>query len=382
MKPPGTLTKKNDRDYLLVEGGFNPATRAVILLARPGDPAFPPLEGQPPLRWGVQGDWVPVARWTSEELRIPDAKHAESTALAKEVIDEYVARATPPPVACWAGRKGESIVGTLEAALPMGVAAACHETREAAAATEGVEEVVPVDNLPMFLTHLVREGYAGVMWNGEQPVFFCVDEAGDLRFLRVSAVGDDGVSLEVLDESGRWLPYEGDAELEFIDNGEACDRRLIESLGRRPVIDWPADSCLWTLGPTLGIPAVVAPGGSKPDKGPKLELPGGGSLAAFGDDEPESPPQDLDALPHAVLFTHEDAAKAFRAEMAPDMAVFPVRDLPRFLTSEELAGCFAALNPGAHRAATGILWSDGDRVVLDSFSGFWKFGGSGFELLE
>ena len=84
---------------------------------------------------------------------------------------------------------------------------------------------------------------------------------------------------------------------------------------------------------------------------------------------------------HALLFTSEAAARDWLEDGEEGLQVFAVSDLPAFLTSDALQGNVAALNPGGHRACSGILWSDGERVVLDSFSGFWQVAGDGFEPL-
>lgn len=358
MKPPGTLLRRDDREYLFIEGGYNPQTRAVILLARAGDPDFPAAEGQSPVAWGAQGEWLPVARRTAEGLAVPDARHAERTPRVQELLDAYEALHRAPPVVAWAARRAGGWAGALHPALPMGFAAACHETREAAAATPGAEEVVPIDSLPMFFTHLVREGYAGALWNDERPVFFCVDDQEDLQFLRVSPPAGEGSEpvFEILGASGRFEDYDGEQSIEFIDNREDCDARLVAALGRVALVDWPAGNRLWTVGPRLGEPAVLQP--------PQDEAAG------------------EEALAHGVLFSDEDAADAFRREVAPDMVVFPVQDVAAFLSAPPLAGSLAALNPGGHRASSGLLWHDGQRVVLDSFSGFWKLEHGRFVLLQ
>jgi hypothetical protein len=359
VKQPGTLVRHDDREYLLVEGGFNPATRAIILLARPDDTTFPRAGDTPSLRWGVQGDWQPVARWTAEGLQIPNERHAGRSALVQKLIDDYRAKSAPRPTIAWAVQADGCYAGAIEVALPMGFAAFCHESRERAAAIAGEEHLVPVENLAMFFTHLVREGYAGALWNGDRPVFFCVDEQQDLQFLRLGTTPKgDGVVMEILDPKDAWSEYEGAEELEFIDNSEACDNRLVECLGRTPVMGWPEGGRLYSAGPRFGVPLVIHGGEGK------------------------------DAVPHGVLFTTEVAATEFSADAGSEpgeepLAVFPVNDLQAFLTQSELEGCVAALNPGGHRASSGILWSDGERVVLDTFSGFWKVApGGSFELLE
>jgi len=353
MKQPGTLLRHDDRDYLLVEGGYNAATRAVILLARPDDSNFPRNETIQPLRWASQGEWQPVARWTETELRIPEERHEARRDLVTRLIDEYRAARKAPPVKAWAAEKDGSFLGKLEVSLPMGFAAYCMESRERAAELAVGAELVPVENLAMFFTHLVREGYSGAVWNAEQPLFFCVDALQDLQFLRVGKTKKgDAVVMEMLDARDGWAPYDGEEEIEFIDNTEACDARLVACIGRQPVMGWPSDGRLFSAGPEFGAPLVITSG-----------------------EEP-------DAVPHGVVFTSEEAATEFVADAGEDLKTFPVNDLPRFLTQSELEGCVVALNPGGHRASSGILWSDGERVVLDSFSGFWKLGSAGFEPAE
>jgi hypothetical protein len=353
VKQPGTLVMNEDREYLLVEGGFNTETRAVILLARPTDPAFPLDEAAKPIRWAHQGEWNPVARWSEAELRIPDARYEGKRERIGEILKEYVETPREVPTVAWAARKQGNFAGTLEAALPMGLAVACHDTREDAAAIDDVDDVVPVENVAMFLTHLVREGYAGAMWNGTRPVFFCVDERQELQFLRVGpGPKGDRVEMEIIEDDETWAAYEGVEQIEFIDNREACDGRLAEALGNTPILEWPDDNRLFTVGSAGGEPLVL-----RPDVGE-------------------------DSMPHGVLFTNEEAAGSFSEDNPDDLTISPVTDLTGFLTHAEMEGCVAALNPGGHRAASGILWSDGERIVLDSFSGFWKLEGSGFEPLE
>jgi hypothetical protein len=353
VKQPGTLVMNEDREYLLVEGGFNSDTRAVILLARPTDPTFPPDEKARPIRWAHQGEWNPVARWSPAELKVPDAKYEPKRDRILEILKDYVEAPREVPTVAWAARKKGNFAGSLEAALPMGLAVACHETREGAAALEDVDDIVPIENVAMFMTHLVREGYAGAMWNSHRPVFFCIDESQELQFLRVGpGPKGDRVELELLEDDDNWTAYEGVEQIEFIDNREACDNRLSEALGKTPILEWPDDNRLFTVGPAEGKPLVLQP--------------------EVGED----------SMPHGVLFTNEEAAGSFREDNPADLVLYPVTDLTGFLTHSEMEGCVAALNPGGHRAASGILWSDGERVVLDSFSGFWKLEGSGFQPLE
>lgn len=353
MKQPGTLIMHADREYLLVEGGFNADTRAVILMARPNNPTFVPDERARPIRWAHQGEWSPVARWSPSELRIPNARYEEQRQFIGEIFDKYVKTPREQEAVVWAASKNGSYVGTLETALPMGLAVTCHDTREDADSIPDADKLVPIENVAMFFTHLVREGYAGAMWNATRPVFFCLDEMQDLHFLRVGpGPKRNRVELEILEADGTWSAYDGVEQIEFIDNREACDGRMTEALGSTPVLDWPEDNGLFSVGPEAGRPLVLTPG--------------------EGDD----------SMPHGVLFTNEEAASNYGEDKTADLAVFPVGDLSGFLTQTAMEGCVAKLNPGGHRARGGTLWSDGERVVLDSFSGFWTLESGGFRPLE
>ena len=350
MKQPGTLVRHEDREYLLVEGGYDAASRAVILLARPGDPRVASDSVQRPVRWGRQGEWLPLARWSPDGLRIPDERSVESRAFAQGVIDAYVAGHKPPAVKAWAAKKGVGFASQLHASLPMGLAAGCFEAEADAQKLPDAERLVGIENLAMFFTHLVRDGYAGALWNGSRPVFFCIDDEGDLQFLRVSPAGST-IAMEILDEHDRWESYDGAEAVEFIDNREACDKRLVTALGATPPSGWPADGRLWSLG-TRGVPRIFT--------------------TSEGNNE----------LRHAVLFGDEQAARDWAEDKAPDAQAFAVDDLPAFLTGDAMQGNVAAFNPGGHRANSGLLWSDGERVVLDSFSGFWKIEGRQFEPID
>jgi hypothetical protein len=350
VKQPGTLVQHEGREYLLVEGGYDAASRAVILLARPGDPRVAADPAPRPVRWGSQGEWLPLARWSADGLRIPDERNAQSAAFAQGVFDAYVAGHKLPAVKAWAAKKGPGFASQCHVSLPMGLAAGCFEAEADAKALPEADRLVRIDNLAMFFTHLVREGYAGALWNGNRPVFFCVDDEGDLQFLRVSPAGSS-VAMEILDEHDRWESYDGAEAVEFIDNREACDQRLVTALGATPPSGWPADGRLWSLG-ARGVPRIFST-----TEGPN-------------------------ELRHAVLFSDEQAARDWGEERAPDAQAFAVDDLTAFLTGDAMQGNVAAFNPGGHRARSGLLWSDGERVVLDSFSGFWKVGGQQFEPID
>lgn len=349
MKQTGTLLEHDGHECFLLEDGYNDDTRAVVFLVRAGDPRFP-TEGtvRPVALKAHPGEWLAIARWTRDGLHIPEPEHETHRALIGETIGDYVRSVGRPEPVAWAVTEGEAFAGSLEQAVPMGVAVHCHDDEDAARDRAHGRALVPIDDLSRFLNHMVRLGYAGAMWNSVHPVFFCVDEGGDLHYLRV-APGDDGhVVMEILDDHDRWETYEGAEKVGFLDNADACDERLVEEVGRRPLLDWPPDGRLHSIGAGPSRPALL-------------------------EDEEATAPR------YGVLFTDADEADEFRRDHDPTWVTFEVDDTSGFLQQSGLRGCVARLNPGGHRAHGGVLWDNGEVTVLESFSGFWRLKGGVFE---
>ncbi len=346
MKHPSAIVEQDDNEYLLLEEGYNESTRAVAVLARPSNPLFPKAEDGRTYHFNESGEWHAVARWTREQLVVADERHAHHGELVRGLASDYVEGLPRPRPVAWALHDGEVFAGSLSPAVPMGVVVHCHDDEDHAQDRAAGRRVVPIDNVPLFFNQMVRLGYAGALWNEEMPVFFCVDDEDDLQFLKVSREPRDKVAVEILGLDSRWESYEGAEEVDFLDNTQACDERLVEMVGRRPVLEWPSGP-LVSVGPSEGKPIVL-------------------------DEEDEE-------LPHGVLFTNTRWANTFREENDPTWTVFDVPDPAEFIKQTDFEGCVVHLNPGNHRAYTGTLWNNGEQTVLDSFSGFWRLTDDGFE---
>lgn len=347
MKQPGVVLHHLGDDYLLVEGGFSADTRTVTVLCAADNERFPHAEGTRPVTWRDQGEWFPVARWSPLETVLQDESHENGRTLVLDLVERHVDECGDLPARLYALAEDKGFAYSLEAILPMGLAVPVFDDEERAreeAEARGAH-VVAIHSPLRFMTHLAREGYAGAMWNRSQPVYTCIDAEGSLQFLRVGRAASSKVALDILGADEEWTPYEGEAAIEFLEHGEACDARMAASLGRVPVLDWPADGRLWTTGPRSGEAGIVTVDG--------------------------------DAVPHVLLFSSEAAAAEWAEESEERWTSWPVDDLAAFLGSPAAQGCAGLLNPGAHRVRSGVLWADGPRVVLDCFSGFWALGPDG-----
>jgi len=350
MKQPGTVMHYGGDDYLFVEGGYNAETRTITLLAAPDNGHFPQDEEAVPMAWRDQGEWFPIARLIGGQLELQKQEHEDTADYAAELIRHYVDEALDGPDQAWTLRSPRGFSGSLEDVLPQGVAVAVFDSEESAREAAGEDTVVAISHLASFLTHLAREGYAGVMWNQQQPVFFCIDEASDLQFLRIGRGRGETVEMELLDPLKGWEPYDGAEEIAFLDNADACDARLTEALDQEPLLGWPDDSQLWSLGPQAGEPGLVN--------------------------------VEEDGLSYALLFSEEEAAETWLGDIDEPWVRFAVADLAALLSAPAMDNCGGLLNPGAHRARRGVFWQDGERIILDSFSGFWVLDPSGFVALE
>lgn len=347
MKLPGTPIRHAGCNFLLVEGGYSHDTRTVTLLVEPSNDAFEHPEKAQRVVWGEQGEWYPVSQWAVGMITLQEEAYAEQRPLIDEVFDRFRSEQQELPAIAWAVQGEGGFTGTLENILPMGLAVKVFDEEEPAAEISGSDEVVPITNLPNFMTHLAREGYAGVMWNARQPVFFCLDPLGELQFLRVGRTDAGGMMMEILDDTGDWLVYEGAEEIEFLDNRENCDNRLVATIGSQPVLSWPVDGEFWSVGPKGGVPGLII--------------------------------NEEDELTYGVLFGDEDDAREWREDTDSPWVTFAVGSVDEFLAHRALNGHGALLNPGSHRVYSGILWRDNDRIVLDSYSGFWTLDDDEFE---
>ncbi|GJM22860.1 MAG: hypothetical protein DHS20C15_27750 [Planctomycetota bacterium] len=351
MKQPGISIEHENEEFLVVEGGYSLGTRSLSFLVRPGGELFPRDPELKPIEWRDQGHWYPVARQAIGLTQFAISEDEQHRDLVETLLERYLREQPEPEECAWVplAEKGEPL-GSLEKVVPMGLVVPIYDSAEAAHEHDDAASVEALTNVPLYLTHLARNGYAGGLWNAQLPIFFCTDESGDLQFLRLSRGGQGKVEMDIVEPTGEWSPYEGAEEIEFLDNREACDERLVASFGEEPLFDWPDDDSFWSVGPS--------------------ETEAGRVMA------PE------DGLNYVLLFSEQEEAKAWLEDSEFSWKLIEVPDVREFLGNPALEGLAALVNPGAHRVRSGVLWLNGENLILDSFSGFWLRDGDGFVKAE
>lgn len=258
------ILHEND-EYLFVEAPGDPLGPSLQVFAKV-DNARAVAPGRSPTHKTEHGSWLQVARFDGSELALdPDAPSGLGERI-KELLPRYAEvrqkrLATAKHPCWWLHAEGRPLHG-LHPAQPSGLLFKLwsSEARALEVAKElGVEaRAWTTGDLREFLELRAEEGYAGALLDDHELVFFCLDPAGRMQFLRVAdgsaggaagattpapAAADDdeepriaghALATHLLGESGRFELYEGDEELEPFVDGEAWDRLLARTFGLHP----------------------------------------------------------------------------------------------------------------------------------------------------
>ncbi|MBI4878163.1 MAG: hypothetical protein HY812_00675 [Planctomycetes bacterium] len=344
-------------EYYLVDRGRTPSARTITLLKRLEQDGAS-AGGAVLVRTDI-GDCLAIARWSGGAVDVAEG-HESLREMFQQVVDRYLeefrvgraARAGKPHFFLSAGRLP---LYTLARAQPDGLSVLVFSSREGArraAAVRQAEEQQPIEveeagDLADYLAARATEGFAGAMLDDADPIFFCLDETGMPRFLRLKMdAARNRVEHLLLDSSGSWSAYEGEEEILPEIDQEAADRYMVDRLGDVPFFGFRAGMRFCRLARLGDSERPVA-----------IELA----------DEPIAGGQ-----PFCPLFHDPEQGKAFldenRLEGYEPVVVDDLRSLAAWCRLERRV---LILQPDGHRARGGTLWLDGERVVLDSFSGLW-----------
>ena len=311
---------------------------------------FPAREGGPCYRT-EEDRWSPFATWVDghvvplapyEHLNLDIARSLFQRYL--RVRDEGLQRETAK---YYFLSRDDRPVHVLLPAQPSGLVVPLFRAEAGAEAArrqlESPATIESTGSLRRFLETRAEEGYAGAVLDSLVPVFWCLDESGQMQFLALHArEGEQEVRSALLAGDNEWRSWDGEQALAFFEDQDNWDRLMRRTLGDVPFFGYR--------------PGIVL-------------------LALYQGEEPLIvPPEDADddgaCLP---LFFEREACEEFRRQNAfVHHEARTVGNLVELVRRAAAQGAVAQLQPGEHRARSASLWCDNDHVVLDGFSGFWR----------
>ncbi len=332
-------------------------TRIVVFMRGRDTPQYPGtdgaslgMEGTPwlaDLAFGDEapGDWEPaLVHENGEEEIVPGTALRDPTAL-KKVLRAFLDQGKPrvrPGLRPYYGLVAEErpafrVTRTHQSGLALLLYSSAELAEESR--SDPRQRVEKIDDLENYLLERAREGWVGAILDEEQPIYFFVDQNGQMLYVRL-ALEDDGEEVVpmVLGAKGDWYAYEGEFQMDLFENQEAADRLMVRFLGERPFVGFE--------------PGVRF-----------YRLPGDGTL------EMGSEGDTARTLP---LFLDSEAGRAFLEQNghAPGEKV-EVDDVHALVGRAQAEDVRVVLHPGEHRSVRANVWVNGDDVILDTYSGFW-----------
>lgn len=344
------------REYYLVDGGRSSGSRALTFLLRL-QPDEAPGEGAAIVPTDL-GDCVAIASSQGDAVQVQPG-HEELRPMLEQVVARYLedfrsGRRRREGARHWFLSVEEQPLFDFHPAHPGGLAVLVFDSAEAAetaaAARRGIEaRAIRVDeagDLADFLAARAVEGFAGAVIDERDPVYFCLDDEGQPRFLRLLLdPRHHRVEHSLLEPDGTWKPYDGEMDLTPEVDQDAADEYMQARLGAVPFVGFREGMRFYRIEDRANPSAIV-----------------GVALGEGEGDEAEFCP----------VFHDADLGRAFLVEhRLTHHALAPVEDLRRLAAAAQREQKPLILQPDSHRARGGTLWVKDDRLVLDSFSGLW-----------
>jgi len=348
-----------NEEYLIQDNQASTASRAITFLARPGSKAGSGPSGFKPIRTN-HGDWIPVAKWEQGNFELLTEGSRALSADLESILNRYLNHhkdgngKTRRKRYYYIERKGKPNF-SLSISHPYGLAIQVFTHKDLAredlledSDTEADLRIRQTDDVKSFFIRAADEGYAGAILDNEQPIYFCLDAAENMVFLKLALDSEEKVEEWILQENGLWDKYVGDKDIEFYLDQDNCDRNMVNNLGEIPFLGHRDTDFVWTV---EEVNEEDRPYVLPTDDGPWKGLPGGNSILLFQNRE-----QAMDFIRDRALM-HCEAVR--------------VDNLKSFLRSARHSQLNVLLEPFNHRASSATLWLDEDQIVLDTFSGFW-----------
>ena len=208
-------------------------------------------------------------------------------------------------------------------------------------------QVEHTQDLHDFLCARATDGFGGALLDERDPIYFCLDELGAPRYLRLAVDEESGRLVhELLRADGEWESYDGEEEITPHLDQEIVDRHMVDRLGETPFFGYHDN---------IEFLRIEDP------KNP-------GSIVSVRSED-----EDGDGPAVSPLFHDAELADGWLDDHGLDHCTLAsVDDLPAYVEQVANEGCVLQLQPGAHYARSGSIWSTHGRLILDSFSGLWS----------
>lgn len=348
-------------EYCVMDSASPDGVREITVLVEPGSPivagiepgvSVPTSEGPrvPAARW-CDGQIEPLIDLTDQQLKILD------TVISNFLVDPPKGRKNGGGAVFYfnSSQNGDHLF-TLSPAHPHGLAVNIYSSAEKAerSALDRLEEpgryaTKKTDDLPEFLCRAANQGFAGAVLDDCAPIFFCLDGSGKIHFLKIFLDEDEETMEALLQPDGKWIPFEGDKDLNLFGDQEDIDAASHRLLGDIPFLGWEEGTTFF----------VTLEESDSPDSLKRFPL----NEVVVTDDCQEM----------VVLFFDRTRAVEFmegRGVATYDVA--DVNDMREFVEKASGENLAVVLEPGNHRVMSGIFWFTEGSVILDSFSGFWR----------
>jgi len=336
--------------------------RTVTILVPPGKSS---CESDPPpaLITTSEGMRVPAARWRDGRVEPLLEMPPERLDIFKAVIDKYMKDLlegdTARGAAFYYNWADNNFQFSLFDSHPHGLVVRVFTRRATAEkialghAGEGKAlETRKTNNLCELLTRTANEGYAGAILNDRDPIYFCLDADEIIHFLRLSQDEEEEIEDSLLMQNGKWNPLPEDGNLVLYVNQDSCDRTMVRLLGDIPFLIEEGNGSLST---------VEDP--ERPGEPESFEMEGL---------ETSAPGERMAVVFHGRRSTLEFmTGRGSGNPGTADFDVVAVMDIKKLLKAAERENLVVVLEPGGHRARSGVFWLNGEDVILDSFSGLW-----------
>ncbi len=315
-----------------------------------------------------KGQRVAVARWIDDRVEAlvecTPARLKVYKAILKNYLEDCLAGDSTKGVAYYYEKQGNEFVYDISQSHPHGLVIKIYSRKDlvhkrtAAHLSEGGPfETFQTNDLRELLTRAANEGYAGAILDESDPIYFCIDRSEALHFLRLSQNLHDEIEETLLGSRGDWSAPFGDLDLEIVENQDVCDRIMIRRLGDIPFHREGADD-----GTVETVFCAIERAGEP------------GRLMGF---ELEESSSSTSTQSMAAIFLDRRSALEFMAERErDDFTLVDVDDLGALLRAADRDDLTVFLEPGNHRSASGTFWLNGNDIIFDSFSGFWKIDAS------